>query len=121
MTHQLAYAAIKHERDRQVNQLGYTSDHDRQHATTDLLGAARVYLSPATHRTEWPWEPTALKLRTRIQDLTKSGALFLAAADLAQYREQQDFWDAAIKGANAAVAALSAELHEARKILERGL
>lgn len=98
---------IAAERERQIDQLGYTQEHDQEHVDSDLAFAAAVYAAPATiyllristdahlaehgdgGRVEWvePWplewdrKPRAVTNQERIDELTKAGALIAAELD----------------------------------------
>ena len=81
------------ERKRQVEKEGYTAEHDEMHSPADLVSAAACYFncyesdnSPTPRR--WPWEPRSWKPKDRIRNLERAGALYLAAADLAEKRGQ---------------------------------
>lgn len=79
-------AAIAIERQRQINELGYDTDHDQQHYVADLVGAALLYLKVGNElsRNARGW---GLKV---IDDdggfyvranLVKAGAMIAAAID----------------------------------------
>lgn len=95
---------IAAERRRQIDQEGWTSDHDAEHGGCELLEAAACYLlapsygpevrngatiahgPDAGHRwtpTGWPWEPTYWKPTPddRVRELVKAGALIAAEID----------------------------------------
>lgn len=89
---------IAAERRRQINQEGWTAEHDRQHENGELALAAACYACPIPKRwktnfvgTFWPWamewwKPTC---DNRIRELTKAGALIAAEIDrLRAGREQ---------------------------------
>ncbi len=100
---------IAAERDRQIDELGYTQDHDLQHDDGDLPFAAAVLAAPGTiyllrvephaaihpehgdgGRVEWvePW-PVGWDRKPvdrsdpleRVEELTKAGALIAAEID----------------------------------------
>lgn len=98
---------ISFERDRQIEELGYTAEHDAEHAPEDLAFAAVCYASPApvyllridenpVHAGHgkggtvawvepWPigWErpERATTKDERIDELVKAGALIAAELD----------------------------------------
>jgi len=74
----VARAAIAAERKRQVEVEGYTPEGDagRGH---ELVQAARAYLTG--NPDEWPWALRYFKRRNRLRNLTRAGALALAARD----------------------------------------
>lgn len=88
MCHQKAYDAITAERTRQQTEEGYTFEHDSGHGARVLILAGRAYATDG--RVSWPfndgWKPT-----TRVRDLVKAGALFLAARDIAAPGSGTDF------------------------------
>ncbi len=89
---------IAAERERQITEEGYTSEHDAGHAN-DLILAGRTYASHAqiaveegldNHRWSdvwarvngWPWSAKDWKpTGDPVRDLTKAGALIAAAID----------------------------------------
>lgn len=87
-------ADIAAERTRQVAQLGWTPEHDDEHADGELRYAALCYLRHAIdfEGTEeaylacpplagWPWENKWWKPRNRRRDLVRAGALYQAEVD----------------------------------------
>lgn len=102
---------VMDERRRQVKIEGYSAAHDERHDDGALARAAECYEAEPTERKMvyglaivetargladpdapvvtdegripmgWPWEPRWWKPSTRVRDLTKAGALFLAEAD----------------------------------------
>jgi len=71
------------ERRRQVEQEGWTPEHDDQHEDCDMALAAIVYAESAVgYHTScpdtWPWSPKWFKPTTPRRDLVKAGALILA-------------------------------------------
>ena len=82
---------IAAERARQINEEGYTSEHDARH-DGDLARAAACYAMPARgvwlqHAwgapEAWPWERYAWKPTPddRVRELVKAGALIAAEID----------------------------------------
>lgn len=77
---------IAAERERQVNEEGYTAEHDAGHAHA-LVDAAACYLrggrtKPGTVPIGWPWAERHWKpTGDPVRDLTKAGALIAAAID----------------------------------------
>ena len=82
---------IQTERIRQVNQEGWTTEHDDQHKNDQLAVAAAIYALPEVFRNEllsrsihyWPWDKKWWKPtpQDRIKELTKAGALIAAEID----------------------------------------
>jgi hypothetical protein len=95
---------IAAERRRQVEVEGWTSGHDAEHGTAELVDAAACYLMaprlpvPIRHAVvishgpdagqpwtpeRWPWEPRAWKPvpNDRVRELVKAGALIAAEID----------------------------------------
>lgn len=74
---------IAAERRRQIDDEGWTPDHDDHHQDGELLAAALVYADRSDPPlVEWPWgEPPAGLGDDRIRDLTKAGALIAAELD----------------------------------------
>lgn len=85
-------AMIMHERRGQVEDRGYTSEHDDAYTEAQLWNAAHAYLStigsydmgetPAIVAKDppeyWPWDAEYWKPAGSISDLTKAGALIAA-------------------------------------------
>ncbi len=82
---------IKAERERQINEEGYSVAHDQNHCCQHLALAAVCYAMPAAHRLQppgmaprwWPfgfrdWKPTP---NDRIRELVKAGALIAGEID----------------------------------------
>jgi len=78
-------ALIAAERQRQVDEEGWTPEHDDQHDREELALAAARYALPARHRgvIAWPWEMSSWRPtpRDRVRELVKAGALIAAAID----------------------------------------
>lgn len=81
---------IAAERQRQVEEEGWTPEHDAQHGGSeagDLVLAALAYLRPHRHLVgvpaEWPWEGRFWKPTPddRVRELVKAGALIAAEID----------------------------------------
>lgn len=78
--------AIKKERARQVNEEGYSLDHDDGHSDESLAKAAACYAAPnelytSTRKHYWPWEPAAFLShirKSRRRQLEIAGALIVA-------------------------------------------
>lgn len=112
-----AHHLIDAERRRQIEEEGYSLEHDRGHGETPLLRAARSY---ATHpgdepwvRTSWPWDPEAFKPRDHLSNLIRAGALYQAAADLGG-----SVAGAAKEGRDRAARQIAAILHRAHALEE---
>lgn len=87
--------AIAAERRRQVDEEGFTPEHDAGHDLRSLTAAARAYLTTGSDpnlrgsrstsdvraRRMWPWEPEGFKPDYGLRDLVKAGALIAAAID----------------------------------------
>jgi len=84
------------ERRRQVQQEGWTAEHDDQHTEAQLLAAAVCYLHNAGNfkmalPRAWPWsdywwKPTG----DRVRDLAKAGALIAAEIDRLQRKSERE-------------------------------
>jgi len=79
-------AEIAEERQRQIEQEGWTPEHDDEHTHAELSRAAACYAAPSpivdadTHLPVWPADWTR-KPGDRIRDLAKAGALCAAEID----------------------------------------
>lgn len=90
---------ISAERERQVNEEGWTQEHDNEHINGELAIAASCYAYPNYDTNEniqdrliWPWDnqwwkPTP---NNRIHELSKAGALIAAEIDRLLALKQQD-------------------------------
>ena len=80
---------IAEERARQIEEEGYTVDHDLEYGDDSLAKAAACYAYAAANPESrelgppnlWPWDAAHWKPTTPIRDLTKSGALIAAEID----------------------------------------
>jgi hypothetical protein len=77
---------IAAERERQINEEGWTAMHDRQHCGEELATAAACYALPRYSRkwfNIWPWHPQWWKPtpNDRVRELSKAGALIAAEID----------------------------------------
>jgi hypothetical protein len=77
--------SIAAERKRQIEEEGWTPEHDAQHDRCELSAAAACYahfgwVKPRTP-TEWPWDACWWKPTTYRRDLVKAGALIAAEID----------------------------------------
>lgn len=86
-TASLAILAIAIERARQVEQEGWTEEHDDEHAGGELGNAAAAYLVLSSTsidrpgdliRTLWPWDWSWWKPKDRRRNLVRAGALIVA-------------------------------------------
>jgi hypothetical protein len=78
------------ERRRQIEEEGWTAEHDDRHEVDQLSAATACYAlaegpDEERHRI-WPFSAEWWKPSDRVRNLTKAGALYLAAADLAGRR-----------------------------------
>ena len=89
--------AIAAERQRQIDEEGYTPEHDAEHRVVELLHASIAYLHAARSAPLhlslqwWPWPADTFKPETQTpwefgtqpsrRDLAKAGALIAAAID----------------------------------------
>lgn len=77
------------ERKRQVGEEGFDEKHDSRHSQITLKIAAHCYLladnpeSPMPH--EWPWGTIWWKPKEKLRNVTRAGALYLAAADRVEH------------------------------------
>jgi hypothetical protein len=94
-TTQTGLELIAAERQRQVEQEGWTPEHDDAHETGDLALAAACYATPESRRQYedgapldpwWPWDDGWWKPspENRIRELVKAGALIAAEIDRLQ-------------------------------------
>lgn len=78
---------IEEEREHQIEEEGYTPEHDQHHSPHDLILAAQAYLMAAkglliVGASYWPWESRSFKPSPDPQlNLIKAGALTAAAID----------------------------------------
>lgn len=89
---------IAAERRRQLEQEGYTSEHDdREHTPNEFYNAALAYSYSANEQlagklpnTEtpalWPFGSEAWKPKSVLRDLVRAGALYMAAIDMLKRR-----------------------------------
>ena len=83
---------ISVERQRQVNQEGWTSEDDDKHESEQLARAAACYAMPKFWRVlsfmdrHWPWDTRWWKPtpQDRIRELVKAGALIVAEIERLQ-------------------------------------
>lgn len=73
---------IAAERRRQVEQEGYSPEHDDAHGWRVLHHAAMHYLGEEGY--SWPWAPGAYKPTDAVRDTIKAGALAQAAVEVAE-------------------------------------
>jgi len=99
---------IKVERERQINEEGWTAEHDDKHAIGELAKAAACYavldcsnfvtlkdgaVTINIFRLLWPWHRDWWKPSSRIRNLVKAGALIAAEIDRLQrekFREEDN-------------------------------
>lgn len=84
---------IAAERQRQIEQEGWSAEHDDAHKRGELAWAATCYASPALggRTVNWPWDRNWWKPTPddRIRELAKAGALIAAEIDRLNRCEQQ--------------------------------
>lgn len=79
--------AIAAERQRQIDEEGYTTEHDEHHAVGQFVSTAVVYLGgKALGHTPWPVKRAVVEsdeesVRYQRRDLVRAGALIAAAID----------------------------------------
>ena len=87
-------ALIVAERRRQIEDEGYSSEHDAEHEPDEFAYAAVAYALPPTAYPSrvryWPWESEAWKPKDRLRDLVRAGALIAAAIDAALRAEERE-------------------------------
>jgi hypothetical protein len=88
---------IANERERQINQEGWSAEYDRKHVNGELAIAAACYALPQIVRMAWgviqrlwPWDIQWFKPDpyNRIRELVKAGALIAAEIDRLQHTEE---------------------------------
>lgn len=77
---------IAQERQRQVEQEGWTPEHDARHVNGELAEAAAAYATGTLSL--WPWGLSWWKPKDRISNLVRAGALIAAEIDRIQAMEQ---------------------------------
>lgn len=79
---------IAAERQRQIDSEGWTASHDDQHGPETLELAALCYRDAVNQDTalpsKWPWSPEWWKPKSRQRNLERAGALYQAAAEVAE-------------------------------------
>jgi len=86
---------IATERQRQVDEEGWTAEHDDQHSRGELAKAGAVYAMPSNgswKAANWPFEPDSINhdwntAEGRIRELVRAGALIAAEIDRLRRRE----------------------------------
>jgi hypothetical protein len=84
--------AIAAERQRQVNEEGWSLDHDDTHSSGEMSAAASAYAFSAFNNTTyrayasdpigfWPWDESWWKPKSPREDLVRAGALIAAEID----------------------------------------
>lgn len=96
---------IAHERRRQIEEEGWTSEHDNQHSNGELASAAACYAYNAGSNdlnrrwnlghppAPWPWATVWWKPTDRRRDLIKAAALIVAEIERLD-RAAQETYDA---------------------------
>ena len=78
---------IAQERERQIREEGFNSEHDAEHSVDVLVAAAisyAMYDQPGCDQTAeepWPWDDSWWKPKDRRKNLIRAGALIAAAID----------------------------------------
>ena len=84
---------IKEERERQLNELGYTLEHDQMYdSPQDMIVAACIYANLGIEEhpdheflhqmaDAWPWDLKYFKPKDQRRNLVRAGALIAAALD----------------------------------------
>lgn len=95
-----AIQLIEQERRRQIEQEGWTPEHDDAHSHGELAAAAAMYaLSGASHTVEplpitldncWPWSRDWWKPKDQRRDLVRAGALIVAELERLERENQND-------------------------------
>ena len=83
---------ISKERERQINQEGWTLEHDDEHVDDELRDAAYCYLYAEENDIvasngrpfSWPWDMESWKPTDKVRNLIKAGALIAAEIDRIQ-------------------------------------
>jgi hypothetical protein len=79
---------IFQERNRQIKEEGWTTEHDKEHSQEQLVQAAICYALPERFRflkeLFWAWDEKWWKPKDRIKDLVRAGALIAAEIDRLQ-------------------------------------
>ena len=78
---------ILEERERQIEDEGFTLAHDNHHRPGELARAAACYAMPKEHRGDavtlaWPWGHHWWKPGDRRRELTKAAALIVAELEM---------------------------------------
>lgn len=88
---------IAAERKRQQEVEGWTSEHDDQHGAETLELAALSYRDAVgedcAQPKQWPWDAKWWKPKSRQRNLERAGALYQAAADVAERAEDYQLRD----------------------------
>jgi len=77
---------ITEERNRQINEEGWSAEHDAGHDNKEIANAALTYLGEycGVETDVWPWESSWWKPGADIRNLVKAGALIAAEIDRLQ-------------------------------------
>lgn len=87
MTDNIGYGvkAISAERKRQIEEEGWTPEHDDQSRNGEMLAAAICYMVALTRADPvpelWPWDARWWKPKSRRENLIRAGALVAAELD----------------------------------------
>lgn len=83
---------ITQERQRQIEQEGFTAGHDDNYPADTLAYAALCYLAPDAPElvmSWWPWDWKWWKPKDRLSNLIRAGALIAAEIDRLQRHEAE--------------------------------
>ncbi len=88
------------ERQRQIDEEGWTPEHDDAHIGHQLAYAAQSYLYPSYSRDKfpltnlcplgWPWDESQWKPKSYRQNLVRAGALIIAEIERLDRQEDSD-------------------------------
>jgi hypothetical protein len=100
-THKTGQQLIAAERQRQIESEGWNASHDDEHGPETLELAAMCYRDAVNEESalpaQWPWSPEWWKPKSRQRNLERAGALYQAAAEVAErakdYKRRDDLQD----------------------------
>jgi hypothetical protein len=92
-----AIQMIEAERNRQIEEKGWTAEHDDEHDNGELACAAASYALSSTCRNfeqeievAWPWGEPMKSQETPLRDLAKAGAFILAEIERIHRRNKKE-------------------------------